>query len=229
MDAESIFPRVVFTLGGLEIRDSVVVTWVLMLALAAGGWWATRRLQDRPGPVQNAAEAGLELLEALIGELSHHPAGTFLPFVGTLALYLGACNLVSLLPGVSAPTRDLNTAFALALVVFGSVHYFGWRLVGPKAYLRSYVEPYWPLLPFNILGELSRTIALALRLFGNMMSGDLVIAVLMLLAGLLVPVLMQLFGLLIGFIQAYVFTLLAMVYIGAAIQTKTPEPGEGET
>lgn len=222
MELESAFPRAVFTLFGLEIRDVVVVTWAIMGGLALFSYFATRRLRDQPGTFQNAAEAAVELIESLVGELTQHPAGRFVPFIGTLALYLGAANLVSIIPRVGAPTRDLNTALALAGLVFLSVHYFGWKVVGPKAYLRTYVEPFWPLLPFNIVGEISRTIALALRLFGNMLSGDLIIAVLMLLAGLLVPVLMQLFGLLIGFIQAYVFTLLTMVYIGAALQPRKP-------
>lgn len=224
MEIESVFPYEVFEIGGLAIRDTVAVTWVLMAVLAGMSWIATRRLSDRPPPLQNAMEATVETVESIISEATTYDPRHFLPLIGTLAVFLVAANVVAVVPGIGAPTRDLNTSLSLAGVVFLSVHVYGWRLAGPARYLRTYVEPSWVLLPFNIISEITRTLALALRLFGNMLSGELVVAVLVLLSGLLVPVPMQLFGLLIGFIQAYVFTLLAMVYIASALGPAEVDP-----
>lgn len=217
MEIEGVFPYAVFEVAGIAVRDSVVVTWAIMALLALASWLSTRRLSDRPRPLQNAMEATLEVAESLIGESTSYDPRHFLPLIYTLAVFLAAASVVALVPGVGSPTRDLNTPLALAGIVFVSVHVYGWRLAGPARYLRGYVKPSWVLLPFNVISEVTRTIALALRLFGNTLSGELVVAVLVLLSGLLVPVPMQLFGLLIGFIQAYVFTLLAMVYIASAL------------
>jgi F-type H+-transporting ATPase subunit a len=225
---DEVFPSVVFEVYGVQVRDSVVVTWVLMIFLAGVSWLGTRRLSDRPGPVQNALEAIVEGMEGVIRENTTFPPRHFLAFVGTLGLFLAVANSVSLFPGVGAPTRDLSTTAALAAVVFLSVHYYGMRLVGPRRFLRTYIEPSPILLPFNIIAEVTRSIALALRLFGNMLSGELMVAVMLLLAGFLLPVPLQLFGLLIGLIQAYVFTLLAMVYITAALRPAEEPSGEDE-
>ena len=230
MDPDDVFAHAVFEVGGIEIYDSVVVTWALLAALAVIFWLATRRLADAPGYLQNAMEATIEAVESMVAETTRYDPRHFLPLIVALATFLVAANVVAILPGVSAPTRDLNTPVALASIVFVSVHVFGWRLAGPARYLGTYVRPSWILLPFNIIGEVTRTIALALRLFGNMLSGELIVAVLLLLSGLLVPVPMQLFGLLIGFIQAYVFTLLAMVYIASALgDPVSPSPSPGTT
>jgi F-type H+-transporting ATPase subunit a len=217
MDVEATFPRAVFELGGVEIRDTVLVTLGLMALLASVAALVTRRLSDIPGPLQNALEATVEAIEGLVAQTTDEAPSRFVPFVGTLATFLVLANSVSILPGVGAPTRDVNTTLALAGIVLVSVHAFALRAEGGR-YLRGYLEPHPVLLPFNVIGELSRTIALALRLFGNVLSGDLVVAVLLLLAGFLVPVPMQIFGLLIGLVQAYVFALLTMVYIAAALQ-----------
>ncbi|MCA9688541.1 MAG: F0F1 ATP synthase subunit A [Nannocystaceae bacterium] len=217
MDLDAIFPYSVFRLWGVEVHDSVVVTWGLMAVLALLSWITTRRLAQQPGALQNAMEAIVEAIESLVSEVTPYDPRYFIPFIGTLAIYLVAANTVSVAPGIGSPTRDLNTPLALALVVFLSVHIYGWLLIGPRRYLRAYVQPSWLLLPFNVISEVTRTIALALRLFGNMLSGELVVAILLLFGALLIPVPMQLFGLLIGAIQAYVFTLLAMVYISAAL------------
>lgn len=224
MEIEGVFPYEVFEIGGVAIRDTVVVTWILMAVLAGVSWVATRRLSDRPRPLQNAMEATIEAVESMISEATSYDPRHFLPLICTLAVYLVAADVIALVPGIGAPTRDLNTPLSLAGIVFLSVHVYGWRLAGPARYLRTYVQPSWVLLPFNIISEITRTMALALRLFGNMLSGELVVAVLVLLSGLLVPVPMQLFGLLIGFIQAYVFTLLAMVYIASALGTPQVDP-----
>ncbi|MCG8555262.1 MAG: F0F1 ATP synthase subunit A [Proteobacteria bacterium] len=225
MPIERVFPHVVFELRGVEVRDSVVVTWILMALMSGAAWAVTRRLEPVPRGLQCALEAALEWIEAQIREVTVFKPALFLPLVGSLGLFLVVANSASLVPMVGAPTRDLNTTFALAGIVFVATHAYGLTLVGVKRYLRNYVEPSWILLPFNIIGELTRTLALALRLFGNMLSGELIVAILLVLAGLVVPVLMQLFGLLIAVIQAYVFALLALVYVAAGLEA---EPAGGE-
>lgn len=222
MDIEHAFPHVVFYLWGVPVRDTVSVTWVIMLVVTFVSWLGTRKLSDHPGPIQNGLEAAVELVEGIIRELTHFSPDHFLPLIGTLAIFLVACNSVSMFPGVGAPTRDINTTAALAVVVFFSVHFYGLRIAGPRRYLRNYIEPFWLLLPFNVIGDLTRTIALAIRLFGNTLSGEVIAAILLGLAGFLVPVPMQIFGLLIGLIQAYVFTLLTMVFIVAGLNGSEP-------
>ncbi len=220
MNIEDTFPTVLFHVLGVPVRDTVVVTWVIMLGLFVLSFLGVHRLKKRPGWLQNAMEAAVESVESLIQETTPFSVHHFVPFIGTLAAFLVIAAAVSTIPKVGSPTKDLSTTTALAAIAFFSVHFFALRLVGAKQYLSQYLEPHWVLLPFNIIGELTRTIALALRLFGNMLSGELVVAVLLLLAGFLVPVPMQLLGLLIGLIQAYVFTLLVMVYIAAALRGK---------
>lgn len=219
MNVESTFPRVLFDVGGIGVRDTVLVTWGIVLVLSLVSLFAVRRRTERPGPIQNALEAVVEGIEGLVAQTTDRDPAPFVPFIGTLGVFIVVANALSIVPGLGSPTRDVNTAFALAGIVFLSVHVFAIWLVGAPTYLRTYLEPHPLLLPFNVLGEITRTLALALRLFGNVLSGELVVAVLLLLAGLLVPVPMQILGLLIGLIQAYVFTLLSMVYIAAALQT----------
>lgn len=227
MPVEQTFPHVLFHIGAMPIRDSVVVTWGIVLVLGLVSFVATRRLHDRPGPLQNVLESMVEIVEAQIAEVTRFDPKHFVPFIGTLGLFLVVADTVPLFPGVGSPTRDISTTVALAVIVFVSVHVYGVWLVGPARYLRTYVDPHWLLLPFNIIGEITRTIALALRLFGNMLSGELVVAILLMLAGFLIPVPLQLLGLLIGVIQAYVFTLLAMVYIAAGLRHGERDEGDG--
>lgn len=229
MQITDVFPRGLFSVGGVEVRDTIVVTWVIMVLLALFSWIVTRRLAARPGGFQTALEVTTDAIVRLIEQNTSFSPARFLPFIGSMAVFLVAANTISMIPWVGSPTRDLSTTAALAVIVFFAVHYYGVRLLGFRRYLSTYVEPHWLLLPFNVVGEISRSIALALRLFGNMLSGELVVAVLLLLAGLLVPVPMQILGLLIGLIQAYVFTLLAMVYIAAALRVKEEELSRGET
>lgn len=216
MGVDSAFPSIVFHVFGVPVRDTVITTWALMGLVIGISWFGTRRLKNRPGAVQNVLEAAVEVLARQVDAMSPHGA-RFLPFAGTLAIFLVLANSAATVPGVLAPTADPSTAVALALVAFASVHVYGFTIAG-RRYLHTYVEPSWLLLPFNIIGEVTRTVALAVRLFGNMLSGQVIVAILVLLAGFLVPVPMQLFGLLIGLIQAYVFTLLTLVYITAGLQ-----------
>jgi len=217
--AEEITPYVVFTVGPLEVTSTVVNTWVMMLLLGVGAYLIGRNLKPRPGLVQNILEWVVEAIEKLIREMvGIENVAIFLPVVGTLAFFIGAANLIGLLPGLKSPTPDINTPLAMALVVFFSVPYFGIRMRGLWGYLKHYVEPVFLMLPIEIAGEIARTFSLTFRLFGNIMGEEIVISVLFVIMPLFVPVPMMLFSIFTGLLQAYIFTLLTCVYIGGAVK-----------
>jgi F-type H+-transporting ATPase subunit a len=151
-----------------------------------------------------------------IRDVSRHDPGPYLPFVGTLFLFIAVANLLSVVPGYLAPTGSLSTTAALATCVFVAVPFFGIASHGLGDYLKRYLQPTPLMLPFNLIGELSRTLALAVRLYGNMMSGAVIAAILISFVPLFIPIVMQVMGLLTGMIQAYIFAVLAMVYIASA-------------
>jgi F-type H+-transporting ATPase subunit a len=211
---------VLFHLGPIPVAEEVVTTWGILVVLGAGAYLSTRGLSARrPGRVQAAVEAVFVLLEDQIrGVLQSDPA-EILPFIGTLFLFLAVANLSSLIPGVKAPTASIETPAALALIVFFAVHFFGVREKGLWRYLESFAQPSLVMLPLNILSEITRSFALMVRLFGNMMSHEFIIGILVTLVGLLVPIPFMALGILIGLIQAYIFAILATVFIGAATET----------
>jgi F-type H+-transporting ATPase subunit a len=209
-----------FHLGPLGITATVVTTWGLLLVLALGAWLVTRRLSlDRPGLAQTALEGAVQAVDEAIEAVLPGRGGLLLPFIGTLWLFVALANLIGLVPGLSAPTGDLSTTAALALLVFFSVHWFGIRAVGPRAYLRHYLAPSPLLLPFHLLGELSRTLALAVRLFGNIMSLEMAALLVLLVAGLLVPVPVLMLHIIEALVQAYIFGTLALIYIAGGMQS----------
>jgi F-type H+-transporting ATPase subunit a len=165
---------------------------------------------------QNLLEVLVSGICDQIREATHQNPQRYLPFVGTLFLFIASANLLNVVPGYMAPTGSLSTTTALALCVFIAVPLFGIGSQGPAAYLRHYVKPSWLMLPFNVIGEISRTLALAVRLYGNIMSGTVIVAILLTLAPYFLPVVLQLLGLLTGMIQAYIFAVLATVYIASA-------------
>ena len=204
--------------GPVALNATIVYTWVVMVLLVAGSYLITRRLCSgiELPPWQNLLEVIVVGIREQIEQVSHQRAGRYLPFVGTLFVFIAASSLLNVVPGYIAPTGSLSTAMALAFCVFIAVPLFGLSAEGPAVYLRHYIKPTWFMLPFNIIGELSRTIALAVRLYGNIMSGSVIAAILLSLTPYFFPVLMQLLGLLTGMIQAYIFSILAMVYIASA-------------
>ncbi|PWC32998.1 F0F1 ATP synthase subunit A [Azospirillum sp. TSO35-2] len=211
---------VVVALGPLPITLPVVVTWGLMAAMTLGAALATRRLRvERPGRVQTVLELVVETLRREIGETMQADATPFLPLLGTLFLYLAVANLSGLLPGLKAPTAFLETAAALALVVLLSAQALGIAKRGLWGYLKGFAHPTPLLLPLNLLSELTRAFSLSIRLFGNVMSGEFVIGIVLALAGLFVPVPLMALELLLGLVQAYIFTILATVFIGGAVGT----------
>ena len=212
--------RYVFSIGGLQITSTVITTWGLLLVFCLFSWLATRRLVvDQPGLVQTALEGVVQSIEAAIDSVSPGRAGLLLPFVGTLWLFVAVANLVGIIPLMHSPTGDLSTTAALALLVFLSVHWYGIRSAGLKSYLRHYLAPSPILLPFHLLGELSRTIALAMRLFGNIMSLEMAALLVLLVAGLLVPVPVFMLHVVEALVQAYIFGTLALIYIAGGMQS----------
>lgn len=208
---------VLFELGGVPIARSVVTTWGIIAVLAALAWLGTRRLAVRPGRRQTVVEIVVQTIERQIEEVMQRDPAPFLPLLGGLFVFLVAANLASLLPAVESPTGRLETPTALALIVFVAVRYYGVKLSGWRGHLRSYAQPSVFALPLNIVGEVTRTLALVVRLFGNIMSGQFLIAVVVALAGLLVPVPLMALAVITGVIQAYIFTVLAAVFISAGI------------
>jgi F-type H+-transporting ATPase subunit a len=189
-----------------------------MALLAGGSWLITRRLSTGTDMSrwQNLLEVVVTGIRDQIAAVSRQDPGPYTAFVGTLFLFIVTANLLSVVPGFRPPTASLSTTTALALCVFLAVPLYGLVLEGPRRYLRHYIEPTPLMLPFNIIGELSRTLALAVRLYGNIMSGTVIAGILLSLAPFFFPVLMHVLGLITGMIQAYIFAILAMVYIASA-------------
>jgi F-type H+-transporting ATPase subunit a len=204
--------------GPFPISATLVFTWLTMALLVAVSFWVSRRLRegaDLP-PLQGLLEIVVEAICRQIQEVSQQDPEPYLPFVGSLFLFILSANLLTILPGYQPPTGSLSTTVALAVCVFIAVPIYGIRQAGLRTYLASYLEPTPLMLPFQVIGEFSRTVALAMRLFGNIMSGTLITAILLSIVPLFVPVLMQALGLVFGVIQAYVFAVLALVYISSA-------------
>ncbi|NBB87546.1 MAG: F0F1 ATP synthase subunit A [Bacteroidetes bacterium] len=214
--------------GAIHINATLVFSWVAMGLLAVGAWLITRNLTIAPRSArwQNFLEVVVGQILAQIEEAGLRHPRRYLPFIGTLFLFIVTCNVLGVIPRFEAPTASITTAAALALCVFVAVPVFGILNRGLRGYITNYIRPTPLMLPFNIIGEISRTLALAVRLFGNILSGNLIVAILLSLAPLFFPVVMQAFGLLIGVIQAYVFAVLALVYIASGARLR-PEPANG--
>lgn len=209
----------------VTVNATLAFTWVVMAVLVAGSWLVTRTVQVGPG-----LSRWQNLLEVVVGQILDQieSAGLqdprrYLPFIGTLFVFIATCTLLDIIPGFVAPTASLSTPAALAVCVFVAVPAFGILNRGVRGYLNHYVRPTPLMLPFTVIGEISRTVALAIRLFGNILSGNLIVAILLSLAPLFFPVVMQAFGLLIGIIQAYVFAVLALVYIASGSRAKSAD------
>jgi F-type H+-transporting ATPase subunit a len=218
MDSKGLSPPPVFQIGSIEVTATVlytVVTSGLVIALAL---LVRIGLGRRPSGWPVAAELLVEHFEDLMRDMFGCDPRPYTPLIVTLALFIGGANLLGLVPGLHSPTADFSTTAALAVVVFCAVPFYGIRARGFRGYLGHYLEPSPLLLPFEIITEFSRTLALAVRLFGNVMSEELVIAVLLSLAGLLVPVPIMMLAVLTSVVQAYIFAVLTVVYLSAAVQ-----------
>jgi F-type H+-transporting ATPase subunit a len=209
---------VIWQWGALHLNATVLFTWIVMAAMTGAAWAVTRRLTAGPGLSrwQNLLEVLMTGMQNQIREVSRREPHAYLPFVGTLFLFIAVCNVLAVVPGYLPPTASLSTTAALAILVFLAVPAYGIAQDGPLQYLRRYVRPTILMLPFNVIGELSRTVALAVRLYGNVMSGTVIVGILLGLAPFFFPVVMQVLGLITGLIQAYIFAVLALVYIASA-------------
>ena len=209
---------VLWAWGPFRLSATIAYTWVVMGVLVLGAVLATRRVSAtmRPGRWQSLLEVLVSGIRDQIREVGQHEPGPYLPFVGTLFLFIATSNALAVVPGFRPPTGSLSTTAALALCVLVAVPLFGIAERGVGGYLKHYVRPTVFMLPFNIIGEVSRTVALAVRLYGNVMSGTVIAAILLSIVPFFFPVVMQLLGLLTGLIQAYIFAVLAMVYIASA-------------
>jgi F-type H+-transporting ATPase subunit a len=211
--------------GFFKVNGTMAFTWGLMLVLAAGSKLVTRKLSVglERSSWQNLLEIVVTGIETQIQEVGLSQPQKYVGFLGTLFLFIAAASISTIVPGYQPPTASLSTTTALALCVFVAVPFFGVEEEGLGSYLKSYTKPTLLMLPFNIISELSRTLALAVRLFGNMMSGAMIIAILLTITPFLFPILMTMLGLLTGMVQAYIFSILAAVYIAAATRVRKPK------
>lgn len=210
--------RTVFEVAGISVNATIAGTWAVMALLTAAAWLMTRDLRPDVPPTRwrTALEAVVLMIQGQIEEVTRRPSRRLLSFVGTLFLFIATSNLLLVVPGFTPPTASLSTTAALALSVLVAVPVVGVGSRGLGGYLRTYVEPSIIMLPFNVIGEASRGLSLAVRLYGNVMSGAVIAAILLTVVPFFFPVVMDLLGLLTGMIQAYIFAVLATVYISAA-------------
>jgi len=209
-----------FTILGIPVRDTIVSTWIMMAIIVGAAAIIGRR---RPMALEMLVDFLIDTISGVMGR----PAGPYLTLLGTLATFIAFANLLSILPTIPlpngrmfpivSPTRDINTPLSLALVVFFSVHYFGIRAKGIVGYFKAMASPIF-MLPLELVGQLSRTLSLTLRLFGNVLSTEMIVAVIFALVPLIVPLPLVAFSMLTGVLQAYIFTVLATVYIGAGLE-----------
>jgi len=206
-----VFPEVVFTIFGIPIRDTVVSTWMMMAIILI-----CAAIINKLQPVL------LEMLVDFLADTFTNVMGTssmpYMPILGSLAIFIAFANIISVVPGITSPTKDINTPLALALVVFFSVHYYGIQQKGIWGYIKDLASPVF-LLPLELIGQLSRTLSLTLRLFGNVISGEMIVAIIFTLIPLFLPLPMIGLGIFTGLLQAYIFTILASTYIGAAVES----------
>jgi F-type H+-transporting ATPase subunit a len=228
MNGTDLQAAVLWQFGPLQISVTILTTWCITALLALVCWLATRRLSRDPGPAQTALEGVVGAIEQAIDAAAPGTTSMLLPFIGTLWIFLVAANLSGLIPGVHAPTRDLSTTSALAILVFLSTHWFGIRDQGLRKYLKHYLSPTPLMLPMHVISEITRTIALAVRLFGNMMSLEMTAMLVLLVAGFLAPVPILMLHVVEALVQAWIFGMLAMLFIAGGIDTRargaTPQP-----
>ncbi len=215
--------------GFVKLNGTIAFTWGLMAMLALGSKLITRNLttEHKRSRWQNGLEIVVLNIEKQIEEVGLRNPESYLGFLGTLFLFVAASSLCTVIPGFEPPTASLSTTAALALCVFVAVPFFGIKDQGVSSYLKSYLEPTPLMLPFNIISELSRTLALAVRLFGNMMSGAMIVGILLTVTPFVFPIVMTGLGLLTGMVQAYIFSILAAVYIAAATGSRKPQKNAG--
>jgi F-type H+-transporting ATPase subunit a len=221
MNHIAVFPETVFSIGPVQVSDTVIFTWIVMAVIVVTCFLLTMRLSLRPTLPQEALEAAVEAVEKTVRDVVPFDPWLVVPLLGTLWILIGFSNLVGLVPGMKTPTADINTTFAFAVISYASTHIVGIGQQGLKKYLSHYAEPTWLVLPFHLIAEVTRTVALSVRLFGNMLSGDMVAVIILGIAGLLAPVPFALLHIVIGLIQAYIFGVLTLVFIAGGLSEES--------
>jgi F-type H+-transporting ATPase subunit a len=220
MQGSDIVADVVLQIGPVAITTTVVTTWLLMLLIGLFAWISTRHLATAPSTLQTLLEGVVISIEQAVTAVAPRQAQQLIPFIGTIWIFLVIANLSGIIPGVHAPTRDLSATAGLAVLVFLSVHWFGIRAQGFKRYLHHYLTPSPVLLPFHLISEVTRTIALAVRLFGNIMSLEMTALLILLVAGFLAPVPILMLHIIEALVQAYIFGMLALIYVAGGLQSQ---------
>ena len=220
METAGLLTEKAFRFGPISISETILTTWIIMLILTMVSWSVTRRLRIQPDAVQTTIEGIISTMETAIAAVEPKQAPQLLPFIGSLWIFLVIANLSGLIPGVHSPTGDLSTTAALAFLVFLAAHWFGIRAQGLKNYLRHYLTPSPILLPFHIISEITRIVALAVRLFGNIMSLEMAALLILFVAGFLVPVPVLMLHVVEALVQAYIFGILALIYIAGGLQSQ---------
>jgi len=208
------------TIGPVVIGASILTTWGIMAVITLIAWLSTRRLEMLPGSLQTMVEGIVAAIDEAVSAVAPEHGRRIMPFIASLWLFLIIANLVGLIPELHSPTRDLSVTSALAVLVFFSVHWFGIRTLGWKRYLHHYLTPSPILLPFHIISEFTRTLALAIRLFGNMMSLEMAAILILLVAGFLAPIPILMLHIIEALVQAYIFGMLALIYLAGAMQSQ---------
>ena len=220
MQSENILGGYWIHIGPVPISGTVITTWCTMLAIFLFAFLSTRRLRLKPSTYQAMIEGVVEIMESAIAAVAPRETKQLLPLIGSLWIFILVANLVGLIPGVHSPTRDLSTTAALAIIVFCASPWYGIRNQGLRKYFSHYLRPNPLLLPFHIVSEITRTVALAVRLFGNMMSLELAAVLVLFVAGFLVPIPILMLHIIEALVQAYIFGMLALVYIAGGLQSQ---------
>lgn len=220
MEPEGLLTKIGFWIGPLPISQSILTSWLIILFLFLFAWGSKRRLSQQPGNYQVILEAIFIAFYNAVKEVLPEQVDLVFPFIATLWIFILISNLIGIVPGLSSPTADLSVTASLAVITFLSVHWFGIRIEGLKNYLRHYIQPSFFILPFHLISEISRTLALAVRLFGNIMSLELTALIVLMVAGFLAPVPILMLHIVEAVIQAYIFGMLALIYIAGGLQTQ---------
>jgi len=215
-----------FSAGPVTVTEPVVVAWAVIGLLAGASILATRRLSLTPSRTQTTLELIVSTIDSQIRDTMQTDPAPFRALIGSIFLFTLVSNWSSLVPGVEPPTAHIETDAAMALIVFVATVAWGVRTRGLRGYLATYAEPTWVMIPLNVVEQFTRTFSLIVRLFGNVMSGVFVIGIILTLAGLLVPIPLMALDLLTGAVQAYIFAVLATVFIGAAVGERRTAAGD---
>ena len=208
---------VLFHVGPADVTQPVVITWAIMAFLTLFAVSVTRRLLMLPSKGQTVLEAFVGVIDNQIRDTMQVEPGPYRALIGTIFIFILCANWSSLIPGIEAPTAHLETDAAFGVIVFCAILFYGIRARGLLGYLATFAQPSWVMIPINLFEQFTRIFSLIVRLFGNIMSGVFIGAIVLSLAGLFVPIPFMALDVLTGAIQAYIFTVLAMVFIGAAV------------